>query len=279
MALAPPPDGPVAQGSVKRPGDLAPRVASAVVMMSLGMAAAWFGGWAWALAGAIVLGLAAREWCRMAGASGRELWIAVGAAALSGVLFVVGKGLQPVLAALVLLLAVGRAVAPRGPVAWMGTLYLAMGGWALAGIRLDDADAGRILIFGLFAVVWATDSAAYGVGRALGGPRLMPVASPNKTWSGFMGGAVAGTAAGALYAVLTQGSPLHWGAAGFVLSLAAQGGDILESLAKRHFGVKDSSGLIPGHGGLLDRLDGHFSAALLLAVGILVWPPLLDGLT
>jgi phosphatidate cytidylyltransferase len=137
----------------------------------------------------------------------------------------------------------------------------------------------------LFAIVWATDIAAYFAGRALGGPKLMPRVSPKKTWSG----ALAGTVAAVLVAVAIAKSA---GLAGLVaiaimaisLSVVAQAGDLFESALKRRFGAKDSSHLIPGHGGLMDRLDGFVAAAFLAAVigllrggfeapgrGLLVW--------
>jgi phosphatidate cytidylyltransferase len=271
----------VAPADVTKSGDLVPRLASAVVMASVGVGAAWVGGWAWAAAAAIVMALAAREWCKMVGADGWALWSAMGLAALAGIVFVKGQGLQPAIAAVIALIAMLRATHAQGLWAWAGSVYLVACLWAFAGLRFDDAEHGRMLIFGLFIVVWATDSAAYLVGRAFGGPRLMPVASPNKTWSGFVGGSLAGTLAGFGYALFTGAmgqSAAHWAVMGLLLSLATQGGDILESLAKRKFGVKDSSDLIPGHGGLLDRLDGHFSAALLLAAAILVIPGLYEAL-
>jgi phosphatidate cytidylyltransferase len=109
----------------------------------------------------------------------------------------------------------------------------------------------------LLAVVWATDIGAYAVGRGVGGPRLAPRWSPRKTWSGLAGGTVCAALAGGLTALalgVSPALPLVLTSAG--LAIVAQFGDLAESLAKRRFGVKDSSGLIPGHGGLLDRLDG-----------------------
>lgn len=275
-----PPEAATAR-SVK-PSDLVPRIVSAVVMMALGLGAAWVGGWAWACAAAIVMALTVREWCQMTGARGWNLWSAVVLAALAGGFLVKGEGLQPALAALIALIAIARATMAGGPWALFGSFYLVACLWAFAGLRLDETTQGRVLIFGLFAVVWATDSAAYLVGRAVGGPRLMPVASPNKTWSGFAGGCAAGALAGTGYAAVTGALGLEaagWAGLGLLVSLAAQGGDILESLAKRNFGVKDSSDLIPGHGGVLDRLDGHLSAALLLAVVIVAAPRMFEALT
>jgi phosphatidate cytidylyltransferase len=125
----------------------------------------------------------------------------------------------------------------------------------------------------LFAVVWATDIGAYVVGRAIGGPRLAPRWSPGKTWAGLIGGAVCAALAGwATAGVLGMSSVLPLVLVSAGLAIIEQFGDLAESVAKRRFGVKDSSGLIPGHGGLLDRLDGLL--AVVPAVALLTQ---LDG--
>jgi phosphatidate cytidylyltransferase len=147
-----------------------------------------------------------------------------------------------------------------------GVLY--GGGLALAPITLrSDVQRGFTALLFLFAVVWTTDIVAYFVGRALGGPKLAPSISPNKTWSGGIGG----TAAAVVVAV-GLGFATHLGALGMIAVLAAalsmigQIGDLFESALKRRFGAKDSSNLIPGHGGLMDRLDAFLVAAVLAAI-------------
>lgn len=127
----------------------------------------------------------------------------------------------------------------------------------------------------VFAVVWGTDIAAYFVGRSLGGPKLWPRVSPNKTWSGFCGGLAAGTLAGiAVVLFLDNGTGLmSWRQVGIfsaIASILSQGGDLAESALKRHFGVKDSSFLIPGHGGVMDRLDGFWAAVAFLGMCLFV---------
>jgi phosphatidate cytidylyltransferase len=125
-------------------------------------------------------------------------------------------------------------------------------------ILLRGAESGRATVLFLMLVVWAGDIGAYLVGRLVGGPRLAPSISPGKTWSGAAGGTLCAVLAGLAVA------PAHPVAAcvlALVLSIVAQAGDLLESAIKRHFGVKDSGRLIPGHGGLLDRLDGVVAAA------------------
>jgi phosphatidate cytidylyltransferase len=113
----------------------------------------------------------------------------------------------------------------------------------------------------IFAVVWATDIFAYFIGRAIGGPKLAPPISPGKTWSGAIGGTLASVLAG-LAVVYLAGEPVGFGLVAVILllSIASQIGDLFESWIKRRFGVKDSSRLIPGHGGVMDRVDGLVSA-------------------
>ncbi|MBL6432046.1 MAG: phosphatidate cytidylyltransferase [Alphaproteobacteria bacterium] len=139
-------------------------------------------------------------------------------------------------------------------------------------IALRDGTAGLAVIVFLFGVVWATDIVAYFVGRRVGGPKLWVRVSPKKTWSGAIGGFVAAVAVGWLGFLLTgRASPGVWLAFAAVLSVFSQVGDLLESALKRHFGVKDSGHIIPGHGGVMDRLDGLVGAAVLgYAVAVLL---------
>jgi phosphatidate cytidylyltransferase len=206
------------------------RVASAVVLAPLAIAAAWLGGtWFigfWLLAAAGILW----EWLGLVAAArslsgpARAGWIALGAGYAGAMLA------APLI------------------------------------IRADDSFGFIAMIF-LFAVVWATDVAAYFAGRLIGGPKLWPAVSPNKTWSGAAAGAIAGTAAGWVVAAVAGIGPIApIIAAGFVLSVAAQFGDLFESALKRRFGAKDASHAIPGHGGLMDRLDGFLAAAVAAAL-------------
>jgi phosphatidate cytidylyltransferase len=147
-----------------------------------------------------------------------------------------------------------------------GIAYAAVLLFAPLILRRDPA-LGLAAILFLFAVVWATDIAAYFAGRAIGGPKLWPLVSPKKTWSGAIGGTLGGIAAGVLTVRLMG---VHVTAmlvlvAG-LLSVMAQAGDLLESAVKRHFGAKDAGQIIPGHGGLMDRLDGFLTAAAAAAM-------------
>ncbi|MGH6768372.1 MAG: phosphatidate cytidylyltransferase, partial [Xanthobacteraceae bacterium] len=170
-------------------------------------------------------------------------------------------------------------------------------GWAVAGIPYAaaiglapiilraDAGYGFLAMIYLFAIVWSTDVMAYVAGRAIGGPKLAPRVSPNKTWSGAIGGLVGGAIAAVVVAVVVGLGPLVVVTSiAIVLSVFAQAGDLFESALKRRFGAKDSGRLIPGHGGLMDRLDGFVAAAALACViglvrggveapaqGLLVW--------
>lgn len=134
---------------------------------------------------------------------------------------------------------------------------------------------GVLAVVWMFAVVWTTDTAAYFTGRRLGGPKLWPAISPKKTWSGLIGGVIAGTLAGTLVILFGYGDverPLNLNIVALVSGLAAlasQGGDLAESAMKRHFDVKDSGRIIPGHGGLMDRLDGFWVVAMLLLLTVL----------
>jgi phosphatidate cytidylyltransferase len=164
--------------------------------------------------------------------------------------------------------------------AWVvtGLGYVLIAGAALLWLR-SAPDVGRANILFLLIVVWSSDVGAYVVGRLIGGPRLAPRISPAKTLSGAVGGLLAAVAAGMFAAhVLANGSPWRAIAVAAVLGVVAQGGDLLESFVKRRLEVKDSGHLIPGHGGLFDRLDALLAAApvaallaLILGRGVVLW--------
>ncbi len=159
-----------------------------------------------------------------------------------------------------------------------GAVYIAVPCIAIIWLR-SDAAVGRQAVLWLFAVVWATDIGAYFAGRGIGGPKLAPRISPGKTWAGLLGGMVCAALVGAATALLldlSRAVPLIVISA--LLAVIAQAGDLLESMVKRRFGVKDSGHLIPGHGGVLDRLDGLLTAAPAVAAltlatgeGVLAW--------
>lgn len=160
----------------------------------------------------------------------------------------------------------------------LGVLYIGIAGLCLIELRHDN-EAGRDNVVFLLFVVWASDVGAYLAGRAFGGPLLWPSVSPSKTWSGAAGGLLLAMGFGTFVALaLAPGHAGRAAAAAAILAVATQAGDLLESAIKRHFKVKDASSLIPGHGGLLDRLDGLLAAApvaallaLLLGYGAPFW--------
>ena len=163
---------------------------------------------------------------------------------------------------------------------WQGVGMLCIGIPCLALLWLrSDSQLGRETVIWLFAVVWCVDIGAYAFGRLIGGPRLAPTISPNKTWAGLIGGAACAAVVGAVAAVFLEKA--GWGALAAVsagIAVVAQGGDLVESSLKRHFRVKDASNIIPGHGGLLDRVDGLLAASAAVALlgmtdggGVLTW--------
>src|SRR5690606_16437385 len=155
---------------------------------------------------------------------------------------------------------------------WVGAgLFYAAAVLIPVAMLREHAAFGFIIVLWLFAAVWATDTGAYFAGRAFGGPKLAPSISPKKTWSGAIGGTLAGLVASQL--VLFAGGvawhPMHTAAA-FLVIVAAQFGDLFESAIKRRFAVKDASTLLPGHGGVMDRLDGFlFGALVALIIGLI----------
>jgi len=150
---------------------------------------------------------------------------------------------------------------------WMiaGAIYICVPSGVLIWLRAD-AMSGMITILWLFAVVWSADIAAYFSGRAIGGPRLAPRISPKKTWAGFIGGVSFATVVAGAFAVYWDAPPLALALWGAVVAITSQAGDLLESAVKRHFDVKDSSQLIPGHGGVLDRVDALVAGAVAIAI-------------
>lgn len=173
----------------------------------------------------------------------------------------------------------------NGPV-WVASGFLYAASLFVAPVMLRaDAGYGLLAIVLLFGIVWSTDIFGYFFGRAIGGPKLMPRISPKKTWSGAIAGTVgAMLVAVAVASVFKLSGLIAIAAVALLLSVCAQAGDLFESFVKRKFGVKDSSQLIPGHGGVMDRLDGFWAAALAACIigvsrggfseaagGLLIW--------
>jgi phosphatidate cytidylyltransferase len=270
-----------------RGNELALRIGSALLLAPLAIGTAYLGRWPFA----VVWGVAAMgvfwEWTSLVAGADRRSALVAGTASLASalVLAVTGFFLAAVTVLAISTLA-AAALAPADRRTWVagGIPYAGALGIAPIVLRADD-EAGFLAVIFLFAVVWTTDIVAYFVGRAAGGPKLLPQVSPNKTWSG----ALAGTLAAATVALIVTKVAVLTGlfaiaTLAVVLSVLAQVGDLFESFLKRKFGAKDSSHLIPGHGGLMDRLDGFVTASVAAALiglarggfaapgrGLLVW--------
>ena len=184
--------------------------------------------------------------------------------------FDIGAGLI-VVGAGTLLAAVAGRFDPVSSPKWLalGVLYVGLPCLALSWLRAMP-EQGLLTLLWVLGLVWATDTGAYIAGREIGGPKLAPRVSPNKTWAGLFGGmAAAGLVGLAISVVVPDVSPWLAMPLGAVLAVVEQVGDLFESAVKRRFGVKDSSNLIPGHGGVLDRVDGLLVVSV--AVAALSW--------
>jgi phosphatidate cytidylyltransferase len=251
------------------------RAASATALIPAVLAAIWFR-WAFLLMIASAVALLAMEWGRMsAPRAARRIAIAVALAVLAalaltipgrfwaawGVAFL-GAGLAGAFA---------RLIGERPSDAAFGVLYIAGPCVALSWLRAMPNPISWTIM--LFAVTWSADIAAFVAGNALKGPKLSPRLSPNKTWAGFAGGLIAAMLAAMGVAAVSTARPGLVAAAliGLAGGLATMGGDLWESMLKRRFGVKDSGDIIPGHGGLLDRVDGLMFAVLAIAGARLIY--------
>jgi phosphatidate cytidylyltransferase len=256
-----------ARGIARLGQDFKARVGSAVVLVAIGLFGVYIGGIWTGIVAAIFAGIMHFEWASVTdGQVARNAaytGAVVGATLVAGLGLVLPAVLIAIVAALIALF-VRRDAWPPG-----GIVYAAALGVSLVALRHAPEFGTAALIF-LFAVVWATDTGAYFAGRLIGGAKLWPSVSPGKTWAGAIGGTAAGVAAGLLAAALLDGIAVSW-ALGFValfLSIAGQLGDLFESSVKRRFGAKDSSHIIPGHGGMMDRLDSLvFAAAFAVLIG------------
>lgn len=256
-----------------QPGDLGLRLASAAVMIPFGLYVVWKGGPLLAVACALFAALMAYEWVRMTASPSLKAFVFL------AVLPFLPAGLdQPLwaLATYLVCIVIAGFLHPlsrnRSAEAF-GLAYVSGMALALFYLREGPWDGGAMaLIF--MAIVWGSDSAAYFSGRGFGGPALHPD-SPSKTWSGAIGAVLFSGLCGLLAARITGGDQTSWLIAGGLISIVAQLGDLFESSTKRHYGIKDSSGLVPGHGGLLDRVDGLGLVSIVTVLVFLIAPILL----
>jgi phosphatidate cytidylyltransferase len=245
-----------------RGNELIVRVVSALALAIIAIIGALVGGWATAIVLAVVTAIFHLEWVRLTDGTPFP-----GAAFTVGlVLAIAMTAMGLVIGGLILVaLAVGFSALTLSVWRPLGVAYAAMLGIGLLVLRLTPEGLHAVLL--VLAVVWGTDTGAFFAGRGIGGAKLAPRVSPNKTWAGAIGGLVLGVAAGMVVAVLA-GVPVSapLAAIGILLSIVSQAGDLFESWVKRTFGAKDSGTLIPGHGGLMDRVDGLAVASGVAAI-------------
>lgn len=238
------------------------RLMSAAILIPFGLASVWYGGWALAVACSLAAGVMAWEWSQISGfprAAGLVLFATLTCLSLPIDLPVLSVGI----------FAAGAAFAAMGSAkgwrnrgsATFGLLYVTALPISLWLLREGPWD-GRAVALYFMSFVWASDAAAYFTGRGLGGPRLLPSESPNKTWSGAIGAVVACAVCGVAAADIERVPFIGWIIAGIAVSIVAQLGDLFESGLKRRFRVKDSGTILPGHGGVMDRVDGLGAVSL-----------------
>ncbi len=242
--------------------DLAPRVISGIVMLVAGAAAVWIGGLVFNLALWGLAGLMLWEAARMFGASGAKAALlgALGAAVLALASTLPGYAVLPLVGA-VAIAGAGQITRDK-PFFALFAVWILLASFAMLSLR---SQAGLIWVLWLICIVIISDIAGYFAGKSLGGPKFWPRISPKKTWSGTIAGWLGAAIIGAVFmGPLNAGIALIW--ASILVGFAGQMGDIGESAVKRRTGVKDSSNLIPGHGGVLDRFDGMLGASMLVMI-------------
>ncbi|MGQ0484268.1 MAG: phosphatidate cytidylyltransferase [Hyphomicrobiales bacterium] len=251
--------------------DLGVRTLSAAVLIPAALLSVWAGGIWFNLLVALIAVLIAHEWTAMAHGAISAQFALHAAAALCGALLPLDAGMWGAAIAVCLLWAASALLASRQPGAtsawnYLGVPYAGFPAMALVLLRADP-QYGALAILWILAIVWAADTFAYFAGRTIGGPKLAPLISPKKTWAG-LGGAVAGSAAASALFAAIAGLPAIAALAVLAggLAVIGQAGDLFKSALKRHYGVKDSGNLIPGHGGVIDRVDGLVAVAVAAAM-------------
>ena len=253
--------------------NLPARIASALILAPIAVAVTIAGGWYFVGLIALAAWLMTYEWDRLTRGSGITInasfqVVALGAAVIASQFGMVDVAVIAIAAGIVVALTVSL-VQKRSPFwAMLGVVYVGLPSVLLVLLR-GDVTMGFGIVMWIFVVVWGTDMAAYFVGKGLGGPKLTRI-SPHKTWAGLLGGVSAAAILGAIVAdAFALGPGGFFAIAAAVCALIAQAGDLFESWIKRRFDQKDSSRLIPGHGGVLDRLDGLLP--VVVAVAFAAW--------
>ncbi len=267
VVSAPPQPASAKPESAKKAGDLKLRILSAMVMAPLVLLAVWYGGWVFRALLTVSALVAIGEWANLVAGDRlpESFWHSILAMILVLVAYASGGPAMAMLLAVVLGVYVRLVAGPKA--SWLlgfGIPYVTAGMAGLAWLR--EYPGLPLVLFCLLAI-WATDIGAYAAGRSIGGPKLAPRISPKKTWAGLIGGMIAAAVFAYGVAVVAEAAR-PWVALpiGALLAVIGQAGDLFESWVKRRYNVKDSSRLIPGHGGLLDRIDGLLVAAPVLAV-------------
>jgi phosphatidate cytidylyltransferase len=262
-------EGEAAPAAVAERGsrNLMTRVIVAMVLAPAAIAIAYAGGWMWtALVTLAAIGLYV-EWLMIVGAGRKTGVVASGviALAIAGLCLTLGRIDASLGASALGLVAVALLSPERRSWTATGFFYAAAAEIGSVLVRLDQA-WGFVALMLILLVVWVTDIGGYFAGRGIGGPKLWPRISPKKTWAGAVGGFAASLLVAKAFVAFGLGDTGPTLLLGAVLSIVSQLGDLFESAVKRRFGVKDSSHIIPGHGGLLDRLDGYVAAVVLAAI-------------
>lgn len=254
--------------------ELKRRVPSAIVLILLALGATWYGGFPFLLFWTLAALLVWYEWATIVGVTPRNNVIASGAIGIVVVAVFLAMGMTGAAVATVFLVALGCGFMASGndrAQLWSGAgiVYAALV-FVPAVLLRNDPKFGFFAIVWLYAVVWLTDIGGYFFGRFIGGPKLAPIISPKKTWSGAIGGTLFGVLGGVMVATIANARfAVMFIAIALIVSVFSQAGDIFESFVKRKFGKKDASGILPGHGGVMDRIDGFITASLLaLLIGI-----------
>ncbi|MBL4855191.1 MAG: phosphatidate cytidylyltransferase [Robiginitomaculum sp.] len=275
--------GEIAETTVKssRWKTLGVRAVSGLVLMAICGIPIYFGGWIWAVFIVLVCARVIYEWVRMTDIGAGKLAFVVPVVGLLAVMGLAQYGLwQQALVSVVFIGAVAtyeRSRRSGGLWAGFGVLYVLLPSLTMLWLRGDVAGfaaAGFAKFLFIVVVVIAADTWAYLGGSTIGGPKLVPNISPNKTWSGLVSGFVFGAAFGALAAWVIGFNPAYGALLALPIVAFAVAGDLLESMIKRHLKVKDAGGIIPGHGGLLDRIDSLLLIVVVAAGALLLWPSL-----
>ncbi len=246
------------------------RIASGAVLAAIAFGLAYAGPEPFAALVLVVALFVSWEWGHMVRGVGADLAFFIHAVAVTAAIGLAVAGYAALGAAVLVTAAIILVplVFGRGArLSALGVFYVGLPAISLLWLRSNEPYGFAAVVL-VFAIVWCSDIGAYAAGRLIGGPRLWPKISPNKTWAGLIGGLAAGTAAAAIVAPLfaAEASPLRLALTGLGLSVVAQAGDLAESALKRLFGLKDASDLIPGHGGFMDRMDSIVAVAVAAAL-------------